>query len=552
MDVNDFQEQHANKVGESMMLRELMRLWWVIALVAVVATAAAYVFSAIQPPKYRAAATLVYTGPITDSAQLQLEIQGVSMALADPQLEPQVVHELGQPLPSQGSYEVSPTPPASAWSAGVAGGQASPKMALVTVESSTATLPARLANAYANAFVDAGTIAVRAGAKREAKRVRAQLADYTKPNIQGASDYNFLASTYVTLTQRLGDLEAVASAGTGGFRVFARAVPPARPFAPRPLRAALLGLLLGVFGGVGLAFILRQFDTRLTNGAEVSALLHLPVLARIPGVVSGQPDLEHLVSVRDPAGVEAEAYRKLRSGLEYVAMSKGAKALLLTSPCEDEGTSITLSNVAVALARSGAQVAVVDANLRFPVVHAHFGIPNDKGVSTVVAGQTSLVGSLQSVAVSSAAESHDVVAGPEGALHGLLRVLTSGPPVDSPGEILAGQRMGEVIAELRESADIVLVGSSALLDAADALALASKVDGLVLLVDMHACRRPALQESREVMSLLPCRKLGVVLTGPSRTGGRGRWSPAGVTRRRRGEKRVPTDLPLSAETGVHE
>ena len=550
MDVNDFQEQHENKAGETMTLRELARLWWVIALVAVVATAAAYVFSAIQPAKYRAEATLLYNGSITDPVLLQREIQNVALGVTDRQIESRVAGILGQPLPSRGSFNVSSTQGAPAGSVGV---EVSTNLALVTVESSTASLSARLANAYADAFVARGTHATRSVAKVEAKRIRAQLAGFTKPNIQGSADYTFLASTYVALTQRLSVLELVASTGTGGFRVFAQAVPPARPFAPRPARAAVLGLALAVFGGVGLAFLLGQLDTRLTSANDVSALLHLPVLARLPRVVSEQPDLEHLVSVRDPAGVEAEAYRKLRSGLEYVAMSKGAKALLLTSPCEDEGTSITLSNVAVALARSGAQVAVVDANLRFPVVHAHFGIPNDKGVSTVVAGQTSLVGSLQSVAVSSAAESHDVVAGPEGALHGLLRVLTSGPPVDSPGEILAGQRMGEVIAELRESADIVLVGSSALLDAADALALASKVDGLVLLVDMHACRRPALQESREVMSLLPCQKLGVVLTGSPRTGGRRRWNSASVvTRRWRGEKHVPSALPLSPETGAEQ
>ena len=70
--------------------------------------------------------------------------------------------------------------------------------------------------------------------------------------------------------------------------------------------------------------------------------------------------------------------------------------------------------------------------------------------------------------------------------------------------------------------------------------------------NMHACGRPALQESREVMSLLPCRKLGVVLTDSRGTGGRRRWSPASVTRRRRGEKRVPTGLPPSLETGAEQ
>jgi len=543
MDVSDFQEQQENKVGAAMTLRELTRRWWAIALVAVVATAAAYVFSAIQPPKYRAEATLLYNGLITDPVLLQREIESVSWGMADPKVEAQAAETLGQPLPSRGSFNVSSTP-GLAGSVGVAGGQVSTNMALVTVEASTASLSARLANAYAAAFVGNGTTAARSAAKTEAKRIRAQLAGYSKPNIQSSPDYNFLATSYLALTQRLSDVDLAATTGTGGYRVLARAVPPARPFAPRPLRAAVLGLVLGVFGGVGLAFILRQFDTRLTSGDDVAALLHLPLLARLPRVVSGRPDRKQLVFVRDPAGPGAEAYRRLRSSLEHAARNLDAKVLLLTSPCEGEGTSIILSNVAVAMARTGAQVAVVDADLRSPAVHGLFGIPNDKGVSTVVAGQTSLVDSLQLVAMFSATESHSAVGEPGGASHGSLRVLTSGPPVDSPGEILAGQRMGEVIAELRQSADIVLVGSSALLDTADALALSSKVDGLVLLVDMHACRRLALQESREDLSLLPCQKLGLVLTDSRGTGRRRSKS--------RVKRAVPTGLPLSPETGAEE
>ena len=517
MSLSDGQEQQENAAGAVSALHEVTRLWWTIVLVAVVATAAAYAFSAIQPPKYKAEATLASS--YFDPAALQGQVQTMSIVVADPKMEAMFASRLGQPLPSRGSVSVS----SSASLAGVA---------VITAESSTASLSARLANAYAAEIIGFRRRSERSAAKYQAKRIRAQLSGLPPS-----------APTYATLTQSLTDQKSAAKVATGGFRVFSGAAPPARPFAPQPMRAALLGLALGLFAGVGLAFILRQFDTRLTSGDDVAALLHLPLLARLPRVVSGRPR-KQLVFVRDPAGPGAEAYRRLRSSLEHAARNLDAKVLLLTSPCEGEGTSIILSNVAVAMARTGAQVAVVDADLRSPAVHGLFGIPNDKGVSTVVAGQTSLVDSLQLVAMFSATESHSAVGEPGGASHGSLRVLTSGPPVDSPGEILAGQRMGEVIAELRQSADIVLVGSSALLDTADALALSSKVDGLVLLVDMHACRRLALQESREDLSLLPCQKLGLVLTDSRGTGRRRSKS--------RVERAVPTGLPLSPETGAEE
>jgi len=516
--LSDGQEQQENAAGAVSALHEVTRLWWTIVLVAVVATAAAYAFSAIQPPKYKAEATLA--SAYTDPAALLVQVQQMTLLLADPANEAAFASKLGQPLPAGGSVSASS-------SAGLVGA------AVITAEASTASLAARLANAYAAAIMSARARSARSLARHEASRVRAQLVGLSLAD-----------PTYRGLAQSLADNKAAAKTATGGFRVFSRAAPPARPFAPQPMRAALLGLALGLFAGVGLAFILRQFDTRLTSGDDVAALLHLPLLARLPRVVSGRPDRKQLVFVRDPAGPGAEAYRRLRSSLEHAARNLDAKVLLLTSPCEGEGTSIILSNVAVAMARTGAQVAVVDADLRSPAVHGLFGIPNDKGVSTVVAGQTSLVDSLQLVAMFSATESHSAVGEPGGASHGSLRVLTSGPPVDSPGEILAGQRMGEVIAELRQSADIVLVGSSALLDTADALALSSKVDGLVLLVDMHACRRLALQESREDLSLLPCQKLGLVLTDSRGTGRRRSKS--------RVKRAVPTGLPLSPETGAEE
>ncbi|HEY5472925.1 MAG TPA: hypothetical protein VIK32_07010, partial [Candidatus Limnocylindrales bacterium] len=365
MSLSDGQEQQENAAWAVSALHEVTRLWWAIALVAVVATAAAYAFSAIQPQKYRAEAEL--TSAYTDPATVLGQVQQMNLLLADSANEAAFASKLGQPLPAGRSVSASS-------SAGLVG------VAVITAEASTASLAARLANAYAAVIMSVGTRSARSQANHEAKLISAQLVGLSHAD-----------PTYKGLAQSLADAKAAAKTATGVFRILSPAVPPARPYTSRPARAALIGLVLGLFVGVGLAFVVRRFDTRLAGSDDVAALLHLPVLARIPRIVSGQPGQEQLVSVRDPGGVGAEAYRRLRFSLEAGALSESAKVLLLTSPVEGEGVSITLSNLAVALARTGAQVAVVDANLRFPMIHAHFGIPNDKGVSTVVAGRTSLV-----------------------------------------------------------------------------------------------------------------------------------------------------------------
>jgi len=227
MDVNDFQEQHENKAGETMTLRELARLWWVIALVAVVATAAAYAFSAIQPQKYRAEAEL--TSAYTDPATVLGQVQQMNLLLADSANEAAFASKLGQPLPAGRSVSASS-------SAGLVG------VAVITAEASTASLAARLANAYAAAIMSAQARSARSQAKHEATRISAQLVGLSHAD-----------PTYKGLAQSLADNKVAAKTATGAFRILSPAVPPARPYTSRPARAALIGLVLGLFVGVGLA-----------------------------------------------------------------------------------------------------------------------------------------------------------------------------------------------------------------------------------------------------------------------------------------------------------
>jgi Mrp family chromosome partitioning ATPase len=162
----------------------------------------------------------------------------------------------------------------------------------------------------------------------------------------------------------------------------------------------------------------------------------------------------------------------------------------------------------------GKKVFIVDADLRRPRQQVYFGLDNRQGVSTVVTGQTSLDESLQKVYLDPVTGANDVdfktwARGSESLSR--IYVLTSGPLPPNPGEIVSSKRFAALIETLAVEADVVIVDSPAMLAVGDTPALASMVDGLVFLVDMHVAKRPMLQQAADQLVRLPCRILGIVL-----------------------------------------
>jgi capsular exopolysaccharide synthesis family protein len=469
----------------------LKRHWWAILIVVAIVTAAAFALSDSRPTRFRAASTLIYQGEVAVGSSVAVQVQNVNALMGSPGFLTLVSKELGRPLPPTTAFSVS-----SSAVPVESGGQISTvtpsNLASITVESSTAELSAELANAYADAFVVWRTELTRAQASAAAKSLRAQLAAFKKPRVQGSADKSLLASAYVELSQRLSEYLTTARSGTGGYRVVSYAPVPTEPFAPRPLRSSILGFMAGLAMGIALAFVLENRDTRLDGEQDVVGLLGLPVIGRVASVTRNR------ASGAEPPNATRESYRRVSFQLLNALISNNAQALLFTSSCEGEGTSIVVSEIALSLARTGKRVAVVDANLREPAQHAHFGLPNDQGLSTVALKRSGLEESLQPVVGEAPSDLS-------------LHVLTGGPPSVDPGDIVGSAAMGDIIDALRERADIVLVDCPALQTAADAIALASRVDAVVLLVDTDVASRPALRECSEILSRLPCRKLGVVI-----------------------------------------
>jgi len=200
----------------------------------------------------------------------------------------------------------------------------------------------------------------------------------------------------------------------------------------------------------------------------------------------------HLITLTDPRSPVSEAYRRLRTNLEFASLDKPLRTLLVTSASPDEGKSTTLANLAVSIAQAGRRVILVDSDLRRPRLHEIFGLDNREGLTTAI-GQEGGDIPLQ-----------------ESGVNG-LRILPSGPPPDIPADLIASPAMEALIATLREQADIVLFDAPPVVMVTDAAVLASKVDGVLLVINAGRTRREYAQRAKALLERVHARLVGAVL-----------------------------------------
>jgi polysaccharide biosynthesis transport protein len=356
-----------------------------------------------------------------------------------------------------------------------------------------ARLASRMATAYARAYV-AYRLQVETAPIEAAKRgLDARLAETPK----GSALYNSLVEKEQTLTE----LEALKTSNASVIRDGGQAVQTA----PKTSRNVVLGFVLGLFLGIGLAFLRESLDTRVRSAEAIAERLELPLLARLPEPPKKLRDSARLAMLGEPKGVQAEAFRVLRTNVEFAALGKDVHTVMVTSAIEKEGKSTTIANLAVALARAGQRVVLVDLDLRRPFVERFFGLSDLAGVTQVAIGHVSLDEALVPVSLT---DGHAVEL-PAGSLH----VLPSGPIPPDPGEFVGTARLTEILEELRDRADVVLIDAPPLFHVGDGLVLSAKVDAVVVVTRMEVVRRPMLAELKRLLDTMPATKLGFVVTG---------------------------------------
>ena len=301
----------------------------------------------------------------------------------------------------------------------------------------------------------------------------------------------------------------------GGNATLVRAAGQAEQLQPRPLRNVALGIVLGLGLGLLLAFLAEALDTRVRSVDEVVDQLGLTLLGRLPPPGRELRAPQILVERDSPA---AEAFRMLRTNLEFANLDVRAKTILITSAIEGEGKSTTAANLAAAFAIAGKSVVLVDLDLRRPSVHRFFGLQRTAGVTDVALGQASIEEAL----------SRTGVAG--------LRVLQAGSTPPNPGEFVATQALREVLEEVAEHAELVLVDCSPLLQVGDAMTLSSAVDAVLVLTRLRSVNRQTLADLRRALEQLRAAVLGLVVTDVKEGVGYGNY---GADRPRKRGLRAP-------------
>jgi capsular exopolysaccharide synthesis family protein len=203
---------------------------------------------------------------------------------------------------------------------------------------------------------------------------------------------------------------------------------------------------------------------------------------------------DRLVTLTMPRSPTSEAYRTLRTNLEFSSMDKSIETMVVTSPGPDEGKSTTLANLAITLAQAEKEVILVDCDLRRPSQHEIFGLSNAVGVTTMV---------VDDAAMKDPPLLDTGVAG--------LRLLPSGPLPPNPSELVGSRRMGEIMTALSERSDIVLFDAPPIIAVTDAAVIASRVDAVLLVIKAGATKRGEAQKAKALLEKVNAHLVGAVL-----------------------------------------
>jgi succinoglycan biosynthesis transport protein ExoP len=486
-------------------LRVLRRRMWVIVPTLVLIQLAVVFFTLRQSELYEASAEVLLSrqslAATLTNTQDPLAFQDADRAAqtqADlarvPEVAEQVISSTGTSMtPAQLLAALSVTPKRES------------DLLVFTVSDGDPETASRLASAYARAFTryrrELDTVAYRAARRGLEARI-ASLRD-ERPR------RTLLIANLVEREQELRTLEALQ---VGNARVV-RSAGAAAQVRPTPRRNAILGLALGLVVGIGLGFLREALDTRVRSAEEIAERLGLPLLARVPEPPRRLRSGAGLVMLTEPTGAQAEAFRVLRTNVEFAKLDREARTIMVTSPLEGEGKSTTVANLAVAYARAGKRAALVDLDVRRPSLDRFFRLGRLPGLTDVALGHVELEDAIAHVSVADGEPAARERAAGNGtaSVDGALDVLACGPLPPDAGEFVASGAVTEILQRLRERYELVLVDAPPLLHVGDAMTLAAKVDGLFLVSNFRQARRQILSEVRRILETLPALKLGVVV-----------------------------------------
>jgi capsular exopolysaccharide synthesis family protein len=330
---------------------------------------------------------------------------------------------------------------------------------------------------------------VKASAKPDTVLIDVEVLDRSPVRARDIADA--LSDEFVAMVR---ELETPTDGSRPDARVVVeqRASLPASPETPKPARNIAIGLGVGVLLGIGLALLRDRFDNTVKNREALEEIAGAGLVANIPFDKERRKDTA--IAFTSAHSAIAEAFRTLRTNLQFLDVDNPPRVLIITSSVPGEGKTTTATNLALALAEAEHNVVLVDGDMRRPKLDKHFDLVGSVGFSTVLSGQTSLEEVLQKTRFPG------------------LTVLTSGAVPPNPSELLGSLAAQKVLSELRSSFDYVVVDSSPLMAVMDAAVLASDADGVLLIARFGETQREQLAHSVGNLKNVGARILGTILT----------------------------------------
>ena len=337
---------------------------------------------------------------------------------------------------------------------------------------------------------------------------------------ESAIEYNLLKrdadsnrQLYEGLLQKLKEAGVSAGLRSSNIRIVDLARVPTSPSAPNIPRNIVLGLALGLFGGVGLAFVLEGLDNTVRTPEEAQIISALPSLGIIPLstklmaknrnnghrrlTLSSRPsesaDSLELVTFARPKSELSESYRALRTSILLSSLGSPPKVILVTSALPQEGKTTTSINCAIVLAQRGGRVLLVDADLRRPGIHKALGLRNTSGLSRLMTGGDRPEDAIVSTEIPN------------------LFVLTAGPPPPQPAELLGSPLMKDFLARWRKEFDHIVIDTPPALSVTDAVLLSVEADSVLIVLRSGQTTKAALRRVRDLLSHVNARITGIVV-----------------------------------------
>jgi polysaccharide biosynthesis transport protein len=475
------------------------RKWWVISL-AMLGLAASLALSLTATKQYTATAQL-----LVQSSNQSVSLGSTAQQVTTTDVQTDLQLATSAPVIKAVSAKLGSAPAISTSEI------AQTNVIALTAVSASPARAALIANTYANAFVEQTRNVALSNLTAAQTQLQNQINSIAQQikSLQGQqsadSQVTALANQEAVLREEVAQLQINAAASTSGLEVVTPAQAPTSPSSPKPLQNALLGLAAGLVLGLGAAFLRDSLDDAVSSKDVAERFGNAPVLGLVPMVNSWRKRKRSMIAISDePTSPAAEAYRSLRTSVQFVRQAQDLRMLLVTSPAADEGKTSTLANLGAVFAQAGERVVLVSCDLRRPRLGEILGIDEKLGLSDVLLGQQTLEEALQPV------PGYDS-----------LWILGAGPVPANPAELLNRPMARQVFAALRERFDLVLVDSPPVLPVTDAMVLSAHTDGALIVVAAGQTRRPQLQRTAERFAQAQAPVIGIVLNEVSKEDGYG-------------------------------